>query len=190
MWERWLRVSLLLTSVVLAGFLGIILFTRGESGPSVRSQVPGEIEPAAARIQDFTFTQTKGDRVQWRVQADHARLFEKEQEALLETVRITLYGVQGRELVLSGEEGHLNTSTKDFTLANKAQPIDIMTESGYLIRTNHLRWADDRQEIHTDDPVTITGNGLQIHGRGLVGKLDVEEFRVVEDVHVVLTPAS
>ncbi|MGH7261020.1 MAG: hypothetical protein ACREI9_10105 [Nitrospiraceae bacterium] len=38
----------------------------------------------------------------------------------------------------------------------------------------------------TADAVTITGNGLEVTGRGLVGKLDVEEFQILDDVHVAI----
>jgi lipopolysaccharide export system protein LptC len=42
--------------------------------------------------------------------------------------------------------------------------------------------------VSTGDPVTIVGQGLEIKGRGLVGKLDSEEFKVLEDVHVEIAP--
>ena len=69
MWERWIRRSLLTLSVVLAAFLGYLLITRSNPSSSSRSVEPVGTESADARIQDFTFTQTKGDLVQWKVQA-------------------------------------------------------------------------------------------------------------------------
>jgi hypothetical protein len=41
--------------------------------------------------------------------------------------------------------------------------------------------------VSTNDPVTIVGQGLEITGRGLVGKLDSEEFKILDDVHVEIT---
>jgi LPS export ABC transporter protein LptC len=147
-------------------------------------------ESADARIQDFTFTQTKGDLVQWKVQAEQARLFEKESRAILNNVQITMYGAQGKELTLSGDEGTLDTQTKNFQLSNRTTPIVVETQSGYTIQTNHLVWTDARHEIQTPDHVTINGHGLQVTGRGLLGKMDTEEFQVLDDVRVDVVPAS
>jgi lipopolysaccharide export system protein LptC len=190
MWERWLRRALLMLSVILAGFLGYLLYTRSEPNINPRSIQPENAEQADARIRGFTFTQTKGDIVQWRVEAQQAHLYEDEKRAVLSDVQITLYGVQGKELMLTGEGGTLDTETKNFMLANRDNPIVIQTESGYVIRTNHLNWIDKRREIQTSDPVAIDGHGLQITGRGLLGKLDSEIFQVLEDVHVDVASTS
>lgn len=190
MWERWIRRSLLTLSLIFAAFLGYLLLTRSNPGSSSRSIAEVGAEAADARIQDFTFTQTKGDIVQWKVQAEQARLFEKENRALLNNVQITLYGAQGKELTLSGDEGTLDTQTKNFQLSNRLLPIVVETQSGYTIQTNHLAWTDERHEIHTTDHVTIHGHGLQVTGKGFLGKMDKEEFQVLDDVRVDVVPPS
>jgi LPS export ABC transporter protein LptC len=190
MWERWFRRGLLALSVVLATFLGYLLVTRSNPASSTRSVTAVGTESADARIQDFTYTQTKGDIVQWRVQAEQARLFEKDSHAILSHVQVTLYGNQGQELTLRGDEGTLDTQTKNFELSNRTTPIVVETQSGYTIQTNHLRWTDARHEIQTVEHVTITGHGLQVTGMGLLGKMDTEEFQVLDDVRVDVVPAS
>lgn len=190
LWERIARQTLLALSVTLSVFLGYLLFINVDSVPITRSSAPGSIEEADAKISEFTFTQTKGDIVQWQVQAKQARLFEQEKRALLQMVDVTLYGVNGKELTVSGDEGTLDTATKNFMLANKTNPLVVQTGSGYVIYTNHLVWTDATKEIRTDDPVRIVGNGLEVTGRGLLGRMDSEEFEVLEDVHVDVSPAS
>jgi lipopolysaccharide export system protein LptC len=105
-------------------------------------------------------------------------------------VQITLYGAEGKELTLSGDEGTLDTQTKNFQLSNRSAPIVVETQSGYTIQTNHLVWTDARHEIHTGDHVTIEGHGLQVTGKGLLGKMDTEEFQILDDVHVDIVPAT
>ena len=190
MWELVARRTLLALSVMLAGFLGYLLFVNAESVPTSQSAAPGSIEQADAKISEFTFTQTKGDVIQWQVQAKYARLFEQEKRALLSMVDVTLYGVKGKELTVSGEEGTLDTATKNFVLTNRVNPLVVETGSGYTIYTNHLVWTDATKEIRTDDPVRIVGNGLAVTGRGLLGRMESEEFEVLEDVHVDISPAS
>lgn len=190
MWERVARRALLALSAVLASFLAYLLFINADSVPTSRSAEPGAIEQADAKISEFSFTQTKGDVVQWEVQAQSARLFEQDKKALLSIVDVTLYGAEGKELTVSGDEGTLDTGTKDFLLFNRADPLVVVTKSGYTIYTNHLAWTDAKREIHTNDPVRIVGNGLAVTGRGLLGRLETEEFQVLEDVHVDVFPAS
>ncbi|MGQ0812831.1 MAG: LPS export ABC transporter periplasmic protein LptC [Nitrospiraceae bacterium] len=188
-WERVLRRFLLAASVILASFLAYLLFTRTESVPALKA-APNGFERADATIKEFAFTQTKSGVVQWEVRAQHARLFEGESRAVLERVHVTLLGPQGRELSLEGDEGMLDTARKDFILSNRSDPIKIETESGYTIYSNHLSWSDERREISTTAPVTISGHGLQVNGRGLVAKPDVEEFQVLEDVRVDIAASS
>lgn len=190
MWELIARRGLFALSVVLTAFLGYLLFVNADSVPMSQSAPTGSIEQADAKISEFTFTQTKGDVVQWQVQAKYARLFEQEKRALLSEVDVTLYGVKGKELTVSGDEGTLDTATKNFALMNRIDPLVVETAGGYTIYTNHLVWTDATREIRTGDPVRIIGHGLSVTGRGLLGHLESEEFEVLEDVHVDVAPAS
>jgi len=189
-WQRWVRGGLLALSAVLACFLVYLLVTNSTMVPTPTAAAPGSMDQADAKISQFTFTQTKDDTVQWQVQAQEARLFERDRRAILHVVAVTLFGQQGKELMVTGDEGTLNTETKDFVLVNRLEPLAIHTESGYVIYTNHLAWTDQTREIRTQDPVRIVGHGLEVTGRGLLGHLDREEFEVLEDVHVDLAPAS
>jgi len=184
MLSRYIRGALLVLSGILAISLVYLLTNRDESELSPAGPVPSRLERADAGIDQFTFTQSRAGAVQWQVQAKRARLFETENRAALENVRVTLYGLKGRELQLESDEGTIDTATKNFILAKREGTIAIQLDNGYTIFTNHLVWTDARREVTTNDAVTITGNGLEVKGRGLVGKLDVEEFQILEDVHV------
>lgn len=190
MWERVARRTLLAVSAVLAIFLCYLLYINADSAPLTQSVAPGSIEQADAKISDFTFTQSKGNAIQWHVQAKEARVFERERRALLTGVDITFYGEQGKELTVSGEEGTLDMATKNLMLANQNEPMAVETQSGYTIYTNHVGWKDATKELHTNDAVRIVGHGVTVTGRGLLGRMDSEEFQILEDVHVDFRPAS
>jgi len=185
MWHVWVRAALLSLSVILAGALVFLLVTRKESAP--QSVSTGALDRADAGIDQFTFLQSRSGVVQWQVQAERARMLEAEHQARLEEVEVTLYGASGWEMKLEGDEGLIDTSTKNFTLVRHGGPIVVRLQNGYTIYTNHLAWVDERREVRTEDPVRIVGEGVDVTGRGLIGKLDAEEFRILEDVHVNLT---
>jgi lipopolysaccharide export system protein LptC len=190
MWERVARRALLALSAVLASFLGYLLYINADSAPLTQSAPPGSMEQADAKISDFIFTQSQGDAIQWHVQAKEARVFERERRALLNGVDITFYGEQGKELTVSGEEGTLDIATKNLMLANQSEPMVVETQSGYTIYTNHVAWKDATKELYTDDLIRIVGHGVTVTGRGLVGRMDSQEFQILEDVHVDFLPAS
>lgn len=187
MWHRWARGGLLALSAALASFLFYLLAVRVESVPSPISASPGALERADAGIEGFTFVQSRAGVVQWEVRAQRGRLLEAESRAILEHVQVTLFGARGWELRLQGDEGTIDTAKKDFVLAKHAGPIAVELQNGYTIYTNHLAWTDARGEISTRDPVTISGQGMEVTGRGLIGKLDGEEFQILENVHVEIS---
>lgn len=184
MWHRWLRGSLLIASLLLASYLGFLLATRLEPTPPPATASLGTLDTADAGIHQFTFHQSKNGAMQWEVQAQRGHVLEAEHKAVLETVQVTLYGARGKELRVQGDEATIDTARKDFVLVNRTDPIRIQLEGGYTIYTNHLAWADERREMTTDDPVQIAGQDIQVTGRGFVGRLDGEEFRVLNDVRV------
>src|ERR1043165_8359605 len=132
--------------------------TNSTASPPPTATAPGTINQADAIISKFTFTQTKGDKVQWQVDAQQARLFEQDKKAILDNVAVTLFGAQGRELTVHGDEGTLNTETKNFLLENRSEPLLIYTQSGYTIYTNHLAGTGQSREIRTQDPRPFVGN--------------------------------
>mgnify|MGYP002400230385 CR=1 FL=1 len=190
MWELIARRTLLAASVLLAVFLGYLLIRNTDSIPTDHSIAHEPMEQADAKLSEFLFTQSKGELVQWQVQAKQARVFEQEKRALLHDVALTFYGGDGEKVTVHGEEGAFDTASKDFVLSNREKPVTVTTTSGYTIHTNHLVWTDKSREIRTDDPVRIVGHGLEIQGRGLLGRMESEEFEVLHDVHVDLVPAS
>ena len=190
MWELVARRALLSLSILLTVFLGYLLFRNAESSPGRAPSSSDSLERADAKLGEFTFTQSKGEVVDWQVRAKQARLFEQEKRAVLHEVVMTFHGEAGDEVTVQGEEGTFNTATKDFVLANQEAPIVVQTKSGYTIYTNRLEWVEAVREIRTTAPVRIVGRGLEIRGRGLMGRIPSEEFEILQDVQVDLLSAS
>jgi lipopolysaccharide export system protein LptC len=184
MWERWVRRSLLGLTVILASFLVYLLATRVETLPRQGAAAPAAMGNSDAGIDQFRFTQSRAGAVQWEVRAKRAQVFEADKRALLEDVQVTLFGAKGWEMKLTGEEGTVDLAKKDFVLSNRTDPIVVQLQGGYTAVSNHLTWSDEQRRITTRDPVTISGHGLTVRGRGFSGKLDSEEFQVLENVHV------
>jgi len=190
MWERIARRALLTVSVALAIFLGYLLVMNADSDKPTRAMPQDSNDHADAKLSEFTFTQSKGEVVQWQVRAKQARIFEQEKRVLLKDVVVTLYGAEGKDVTVQGEEGMFETVTKNFALSNHETPLVIQTRNGYTIYTNHLQWTEQTKELRTDDSVQIVGRGLEVNGKGLLGRMEREEFEILRDIHVDLSPVS
>ena len=186
MWQQWLRRCLLGLVLVLSSSLVYVLLTRTDTKSSPSPLSAADLTEGDAGIEHVTFRQSRDGNVQWEVRAERAELFEAERSAQLDTVDVTLYGANGPQLTLHGETGKIDTETRDFELANTSEPLEVQLEGGYTVYTRRLAWTEATGELHTQDAVTIVGNGMVVDGLGLVGKLDAEEFEVQQDVRVRL----
>ena len=176
----------------MTAFVGIavvlaILAGMGVGKPKPAAETPGVFRDADTDIDRFSFVQTKDGAMQWKVQARRARIVEDESKAILDELKVTLFGNGTMQLMLEGDEGVVNTESHDLTLHKRQGTIPIVLESGYTIYTNQLEWTDREQAISTDAPVTIHGEGIAITGRGLRGALETETFTITKDVRAVVT---
>jgi len=179
---RWPLATVLLgIAAVFALLAGI-----GVEKPQRAAEIPGVFKDADAGIERFSFVQTRDGKMQWKVHARRARIVENESKAVLEDLQVTLFGDEGVQMILEGDEGVVDTASHNFTLEKREGGIPIQLESGYTIYTNQLQWTDHSREISTDAPVTVHGDGIEITGVGLQGALGTEIFTITKDVRAVV----
>jgi LPS export ABC transporter protein LptC len=143
-----------------------------------------EQQGADAWIQGFTYRQTRSGATKWVVNAHQAKVFEKEHLAKLQTVQVRLFDddLQKEQLLITSEEGLINTSNNDFELMSHNEKTVMTFEAGYQVFSDRFTWSEQTQLIYTADPVTIQGDGLVITGTGLEGDVEKNEFRLLKNV--------
>lgn len=176
----------------MAGFIGYRVInhmqTRSQETTSVTLE---EQQGADAWIHGFTYRQTQSGSTKWIVNANQAKVFEKEHVAKLETVLVRLFdsAFQKEQLRITSEEGVMNTSNNDFELVSKNEKTVITFESGFQVFSDKLTWNEQSRQIYTTDQVTIKGDGLIITGTGLEGDVDKNEFHLLKNVRAeVVSP--
>lgn len=184
---QFFQTRLILTIAVLgmAVFIGHRVVTHMQARIQETTLVmPDEQQGADAWIEGFTYRQTRSGATKWVVNANQAKVFDKEHVAKLQTVRVRLFdgNFKKEQLLITSEEGVMNTSSNDFELVSKNKKTVMKFESGYTVFSDKLTWSEETRQIHTADPVTIQGEGLVITGTGLAGDVDRNEFRLLENV--------
>ena len=176
-----------------AGLLGIILAVLAAlmafiiGGPSRRVpqvSVPSLPQAADAGLQGFSFVQSKDGRVSWKIQAKQAQVFDADAKAVLNDVQVTLLGTDGVTMTVTGDEGTINTASKDFVISKRSGDLALVFNSGYTIYTPRVIWDNERHRIWTDEPVRIAGSTLMATGRGMDAFLATQEMRIRRDVRV------
>lgn len=185
-WVRWISGVIVLG---MAGFLGFALTQQMQSHRPTPVLTEPVAENADAEIEGFVYRQTEAGTIQWEVEAQKARVDESQHRAILEGVRMRLFGETGQTMELEAETGTIDTATRNFDLHNRHDLIEIELANGYTILSSHIHWEDEDHAIRTHHPVTIHGNGLTITGVGLLGTLTTETLRVLDDVQVRIASA-
>jgi lipopolysaccharide export system protein LptC len=166
--------------------LGIlVMFVAG--GPSKR--VPAlsvSLLPQApdAALHEFSFVQSKDGVLDWKLHAKHAQVFEAESKAVLSDVQVTLTNAEGVSVTVDGDEGTINTASKDFALSQRAGMLSLVLQDGYTIYTPRISWVNGEHRFWTDEPVRITGPHVDITGEGMDAMLSSREMRIRRNVRV------
>jgi LPS export ABC transporter protein LptC len=177
----------ILTLIILgmAVFIGYHVVTHMQIRNQETTLVMSDDQQGAdAWIQGFSYRQTRSGATKWIVNANQAKVFEKEHVAKLQTVQVRLFDdtLQKEQLLITSEEGVMDTSNNNFELLSKKEKTVMTFESGYQVFSDRLTWSEQSRQIQTPDPVTIQGNDLVITGTGLVGDIDKNEFRLLKNV--------
>lgn len=180
---RLARIGLLV--VIVAILTTIVAFVA--SGPSRRvPPVSVAVLPNGgdSGLHEFSFVQNKDGLVDWKIHAKQARMSETEAKAVLTDVTVTLTGRDGVSMTVEGDEGTINTASKDFVIGRRSGDLAVVLQDGFTIYTPHIAWANEEHRLWTDDAVRITGPRLEIVGQGMDTLLPNREMRVRRDVHV------
>ncbi len=180
-----IRSILTITIIVMALFIGheVVNYmqTKSQATATVSLQ---EQQGADAWIQGFSYRQTRSGLTKWVVTAKQARVFDDEHVAKLQNVKVQLFDqtFQKEQMLITSQEGVINTSSNDFELISHDEKTVMTFENGDQMFTDKLAWKEEARQIHTADPVVIQSEGLVITGTGLVGDVEKNEFRLLNNV--------
>ena len=176
---RW---GLSLLVLFMAIFIGYRVYTHMETNKPPSLLSTSEIRPADAWIQDFTYRQTESGVAKWEVLAKRARVIQAANEAFLEEVTVHLYEKDEPQMTVEADEGTINTKTKNIDLTNQKDFLSVRLNNGYTLYSKHLQWEESSREVKSGTPVMIKGKGLTLTGIGLIGNVDEEEFKILDNV--------
>ena len=180
-----IRSILTITIILMAAFIGQRVITHMEERSQATASVPlHDQEGANAWIQGFSYHQTRSGATKWVVTADQAKVFDDEHKATLQAVRVRLFDedFQKEQMLITSEEGMMNTESNDFQLVSHNDKTVMSFESGYQVFSDSLMWKEQARQFSTKDDVIIRGEGMVITGTGLVGDAEKNAFQILHNV--------
>ena len=181
--ERLARAGLL--GIMLVVLVTLLLFilqgpTRRMPAASV-SLLP---QNADAGLREFSFVESREGHVDWTIHAKQAQVNDAESKAALTGVKVILSDAKGVQMTAEGDEGTINTATKDFTLRQRTGDLALVFQSGYTIYTPTVAWVNNERRFWTDAPVRITGPSLEVTGDGMDALMTTREMRIRQNARV------
>ncbi|MBW2107977.1 MAG: LPS export ABC transporter periplasmic protein LptC [Deltaproteobacteria bacterium] len=149
---------------------------------------PGDIlavmpEHADVTLHHIRHVATRDGRKQWSLNADSVRYKKAGNLFELENVRVTFYLKDGQSVQVTGDHGVFCEDTKQIEISGNV----LVLQADRKMRTDRLRYDDERQAISTDTPVTLEGDGIRLTGRNLAFSFATEQAVVWGNVDAVIS---
>ncbi len=137
---------------------------KGKSRPVQQETQQACPADAEMKLTDMEFTEMQGGKRFWTLCASEAKYFQDQQKTLLQAVRLTFYmDKTGEEIHVRSSEGILHAGTKDIELRGNIR-AELPRE--YVVTTDTAHYNHSNRIVESNDPVHITGPGLELDGNG------------------------
>ncbi len=154
-----------------------LLFAGCQSSPQTASTPKGFDGPEQEGW-NSKVTVTSAGRVAAIVQYGHMSKYAKEHRVLFdEGVVVDFYGKRGEHSSkLTSERGILYENSNDVEALGN---VIVVSDSGTTLRTEKLRWLNQREKIVSDEFVTITtAKGDSLYGKGFESDATMKEWSI------------
>ena len=178
---KTIAIVLVLAALVYGGYF--LLQNTEMSVPSLIRPAPGP--RLMISMDGFRFAQSENGRVAWLMDAKNADLYENK-EARLKDIEILFTSPEGKETVMRGASGTMDTSSGNASIRRGAREVRIITSDGYLLTTDSLFWRAGERLIRTADPFKLLGSELYLEGVGMSANVDMRTVSVKDNVKAVL----
>jgi len=180
------RNLLLLLALLLAAGLAATVALRYRPSLKIAEVVKALPEGVDLALQDIDYTHTEGGVARWRLVAKQAAHRTEERLTTVSDLRLTFFDVAGGEQgTLRARNGQVNA---DFSVVVVEGEVEIVSRSGYTLRTDRLTYHQADRTIRTDTPVHLMSADLELDGVGLDFDLEAQRLRVRSKVHATLQP--
>ena len=167
--------------------VAFLMDNRGLKRPSKPARKEVRTDQAEVVIDGFHFANSKNNRENWELSAKKAEVKRDTGLTDLKDLEATFNGEDGNALRLKADEGTFDSNTKAIKLNSRDKDITITSSNGYRMSAKDLSWDGKGKQLKTDEKVRLSGKNIEIEGKGLVARSDLQEVRITNGVKTVFS---
>ena len=168
--------------IAMAAAAAVVLFKDAKGGKKAALQIiPDNID---LQIKNFHYTEVGDPEWKWQINADTAKYAKKQNLAYFDRVKIKLIRRDGETLNISGDKGIYRTDNKNAQIIGN---VELVTNRGERVTTEHLDYNDAEKKVSTADPVVFTSRNLEVKGKGMTFIVAEQEVTLHANVKAVFT---
>lgn len=161
--------GLLLTLPMLGLLTALACINPGEGDTVDESvRIPDQV------VSDYTIEQMKERDLEWELHSKKASIYNKENMAYIETVKIYFFKEKKVSSTLTSLRGEVDTQTNDMTAIGN---VVIHTSDNVILKTEKLKWDNKEKKIRSDDEVWFARGRTLIHGFGFESDPELKTFK-------------
>ena len=115
-------------------------------------------------VRNALYREVGNDGSKWEIRAEKAIYWKKKNLAFFDKMEVKLLLSSGKNMVITGETGQMNTDTKDMQINGK---VGITSSSGERFKTDYLHYSYADKRLHTEAAVLMETPRMQIKGVGM-----------------------
>ena len=167
--------------------VGLVLLAGCDRKSSFDSSAP-PAELPDQEASDFNMSETDQGRVEWKLYAQHASVYNARSVVIARGVRVDFYDEKGqRTSTLTSREGELNQIRHDMSVRGD---VVVQTTEGVRLTTQSLKFLNDAQKIVSEEFVRIDRNGDVLTGYGFESDPNLQHYEFKREVRATVRTAS
>jgi len=177
-----LKFALLIAILLIGGIVLVRLWAnlRERRASEAVEKVP-KVSTGGAdmRLEKVRLVEDKHGQKTWELEANSARQYEEQNMMVLEDVKLTFYGKEGRIFYLTSKQGKIYQDSKNVDLIGD---VVLTSNDGYQLKTQSASYHHSEQIVSTPDPVEIEGEQIRMTGKGMLVNVEAKTFRILSQV--------
>jgi len=179
---RKTKIAILISILMIGGFVVFSLWSNlQEKKAKDEKGEPPKIsnDRADMRLEKIRLVEDKHGQKTWELEAKSIQQYQDENVLVVEEVKVTFYGKDGRSFILSGDQGKVYQNSKNIELRGD---VVLSSSDGYWLRTQSVAYNHQKKRATTSDPVKIEGEQIWLEGNGMEVDMEAQTFKILHQV--------
>ena len=181
-----IKIAILISIVLIGGIVLISLWVNLQDRKTSEAiDKPPAVSTGGAdmHLEKIRFVEDKRGEKTWELEAKSVHQYQEENMMVLEDVKVTFYGKDGRTFFLTGKQGKVYQDSKNVELTGD---VVLTSDDGYQLKTHSASYRDAEKIVTTPDPVEIEGEQIRLTGKGMLVHTEDKTFKILSQVKTQL----